>query len=176
MTQSPTNTVDRSLEDLQKRYGGIDAVLIWPTYPNRGIDDRNQHDMICPMPGGIPGVRQMVVADFHRHGVRVLFPMMMWDQGTRDPGMPWPERLPARWGKSEPTVLTATLTTEFPRLFPWRPTQVVIRSFLSRRAIPPDDALAWDLPTWGQYDYSFVPRVDKYKWLETRHLVDISNR
>lgn len=25
--------VDRYLDDLEKRYGGIDAVLIWPTYP-----------------------------------------------------------------------------------------------------------------------------------------------
>ena len=30
-------TVDHYLDDLQKRYGGIDAVLIWPTYPNMGI-------------------------------------------------------------------------------------------------------------------------------------------
>ena len=85
-------TVDRYLDDLEKRYGGIDSVLIWPTYPNMGIDDRNQHDMIRSMPGGIAGVRQMV-ADFHKHGVRVLFPMMMWDQGTRDPGKPWPDAI-----------------------------------------------------------------------------------
>ena len=77
-------TVDRYLSDLQTRYGGIDAVLIWSTYPNMGIDDRNQLDMVRSMPGGIAGVKQMV-ADFHRHGVRVFFPMMMWDQGTRDP-------------------------------------------------------------------------------------------
>ena len=80
-------TVDRYLDDLQKRYGGIDAVLIWPTYPNMGIDNRNQHDMIRCMPGGIAGVKQMI-ADFHKRGVRVLFPMMMWDQGTRDLGDP----------------------------------------------------------------------------------------
>src|SRR2546429_4752553 len=52
-------TVDRYLDDLQKRYGGVDAVLIWPTYPNLGIDDRNQIDMIHCMPGGVIGVRQI---------------------------------------------------------------------------------------------------------------------
>ncbi|MGC2451091.1 MAG: formylglycine-generating enzyme family protein, partial [Candidatus Sulfotelmatobacter sp.] len=85
-------TVDRYLDDLRKRYGGVDAVLIWPTYPNMGIDNRNQHDMIRSMPGGVAGVRQMI-SDFHRRGVRVLFPMMMWDQGTRDPGVPWPDAI-----------------------------------------------------------------------------------
>jgi hypothetical protein len=58
-------TVDRYLDDLEKRYGGIDAVLVWSTYPNMGIDDRNQHDMVRSMPGGVAGVQQMV-ADFHR--------------------------------------------------------------------------------------------------------------
>jgi hypothetical protein len=38
-----------------------------------GIDDRNQLEMVKSMPGGVEGVRQMV-ADFHRRGVRVLFP------------------------------------------------------------------------------------------------------
>jgi len=94
-------TVDRYLEDLEKRYGGIDAVLIWPTYPNMGIDNRNQHDMVRCMPGGVEGVRNMI-ADFHKHGVHVLFPMMMWDQGTRPLERSWPEdsaqsKARARW-------------------------------------------------------------------------------
>ena len=87
-------TVDRYLDDLEQRYGGIDAVLVWATYPNMGIDDRNQLEMVESMPGGIDGVRQMV-ADFHRRGVRVLFPMMMWDEGTHEPEQPWPQAIAA---------------------------------------------------------------------------------
>jgi iron(II)-dependent oxidoreductase len=29
-------TVDRYVDDLERRYGGIDSVLIWPTHPNMG--------------------------------------------------------------------------------------------------------------------------------------------
>ena len=53
-------TVDRYLDDLEKRYGGIDSVLIWHTYPNIGIDNRNQYDLLHDMPGGVEGLRQMV--------------------------------------------------------------------------------------------------------------------
>jgi hypothetical protein len=85
-------TVDRYVDDLERRYGGIDSVLIWPTHPNMGINNRNRHDLIRSMPGGVAGVRQMI-ADFHRRGVRVLFPMMMWDQGTRQPEQSWSDEI-----------------------------------------------------------------------------------
>jgi formylglycine-generating enzyme required for sulfatase activity len=43
---------------------------------------------------------------------------------------------------------------------------------------PADEALAWNLMTWGQYggQYDFAPGVDKYRWLEPRHMVHISDR
>ena len=118
-------TVDRYLDDLEKRYGGIDSVLIWPTYPNMGIDNRNQHDMIRSMPGGIPGVRQMI-ADFHRRGVRVLFPMMMWDQGTRAPGMSWPEAIASLMAEIGADGINGDTQDGVPLAFPQLPTRSAI--------------------------------------------------
>ena len=37
---------------------------------------------------GRAGRRAQMVADFHRRGVRVLFPVMPWDTGTRQEGVP----------------------------------------------------------------------------------------
>ena len=68
--QSRTWTVDRFLDDLEKRYGGIDSVLLWSSYPNLGIDDRNQYDMVRLLPDGF----REAVKRFHERGVKVLLP------------------------------------------------------------------------------------------------------
>jgi formylglycine-generating enzyme required for sulfatase activity len=168
-------TVDRYLGDLEKRYGGIDAVLIWPTYPNMGIDNRNQLDMIRSMPGGIPGVRQMI-DDFHRRGVRVLFPMMMWDQGTHDNGMPWPQAIAELMAEVGADGINGDTQDGVPLAFSAAADKIGHPLAFEPEGGPADEALAWNVMTWGQYSFPFVPMVDKYKWLEARHMVNISDR
>jgi iron(II)-dependent oxidoreductase len=142
-------TVDRYLDDLEKRYGGIDAVLIWPTYPNMGIDNRNQHDLIRSMPGGIPGVRQMI-ADFHHRGVRVLFPMMMWDQGTRDSGMPWPQAIAELMAEVGADGINGDTQDGVPLAFSLAADKLGHPLAFEPEGGPSDEALAWNVMTWGQ--------------------------
>ncbi|HVU45852.1 MAG TPA: SUMF1/EgtB/PvdO family nonheme iron enzyme [Terracidiphilus sp.] len=168
-------TVDRYLDDLEKRYGGIDAVLVWSTYPNMGIDDRNQLEMVESMPGGIEGVRQMV-ADFHRRGVRVLFPMMMWDEGTHDPGKPWPQAIAELMKTIGADGINGDTQDGVPLGFSLAAEAIGHPLAFEPETDPSDEALSWNVMTWGQYQFPFIPEVDRYKWLETRHMVNISDR
>ena len=169
-------TVDRYLRDLDDRYGGIDSVLIWPVYPNIGIDNRNQWDLARDLPGGIPALQRMV-EDFHRHGVRVFFPTMPWDTGTRD-------ELQAYWNA------TAHLMTEIgadgvngdtfdglPRAYRTASDKTGHPLAFEPEGSPrADEALMWNNQSWGYWKYPFAPMVSKLKWLEPRHMINVCDR
>ncbi len=169
-------TVDRYLDDLQRRYGGIDSVLIWPVYPNIGIDNRNQHDLLDDMPGGLPGLRGMV-ADFHRRGVRVLFPVMPWDVGTRREDVPLWEaaardmKAIAADGINGDTM--GGLGREFRKAADDAGHPLVLEP---ENQLADDAMLAWNNMSWGYWQYKPIPVVSKYKWIEPRHMVNVCER
>jgi formylglycine-generating enzyme required for sulfatase activity len=174
--QTQSYTVDKYLADLEARYGGIDSVLIWHTYPNIGIDDRNQFDMLADLPGGLPAVKSMV-ENFHRHGVKVLFPVMAWDQGTRQIAQPFWQTLSQELAAIGADGVNGDTLDGIPRV-------LAVDSMAGRHplALEPESGLAADemidynALTWGYWRYDFTPSVSRYKWLETRHMVNICNR
>ena len=169
-------TVDRYLDDLEDRFGGLDSVLLWYIYPNIGIDNRNQTDLASDLPGGIEGLKQ-VVADFHRRGVRVFLPTMPWDSGTRDAGRPDCEVL---------TEIAATVKADGINGDTYRGVPYAFRKasdatghpvvFQPENVAIADDALMWNNQSWGGASESVVPAVSKLKWLESRHLTNVENR
>ncbi len=168
-------TVDKYLDDLQKRYGGIDAVLVWATYPNMGIDDRNQLDMVRSMPGGVEGVRKMV-SDFHRRDVRVLFPIMMWDQGTHSIETDWPTAVATLIKEIGADGINGDTQDGVPLTFSLAAEKMGHPLAFEPEDGPHDEGISWNVMTWGQYEFGFVPTVDRYRWLEPRHMVNIQGR
>ncbi len=168
-------TVDRYLDDLEKRYGGIDSVLIWHTYPNIGIDNRNQYDLLHDMPGGVAGLKQMI-NDFHHRGVRVLFPVMLWDQGTRDVGIPNWEATTQAMAEIGADGINGDTLDGVPRAFRDASDRTGHPIALEPEGGPADEALQWNNLTWGYWKYPFVPMLSRYKWLEPRHMINVCDR
>ncbi|MGA9465052.1 MAG: SUMF1/EgtB/PvdO family nonheme iron enzyme, partial [Terracidiphilus sp.] len=127
------------------------------------------------MPGGIAGVRQMV-EDFHRRGIRVLFPMMMWDQGTHEPDKPWPQAIADLMKAIDADGINGDTQDGVPLGFSLAAEATGHPLAFEPEGDPSDEALAWDVMTWGQYQFPYLPWVDRYKWLEPRHMVNISDR
>jgi formylglycine-generating enzyme required for sulfatase activity len=170
-------TVDRYLDDLIARFGGIDSVLIWFVYPNIGIDDRNKTDLGRDLPGGIEGLRG-AVADFHRRGVRVFLPTMPWDHGTREPERSDWDTMAELAKAVGADGINGDTYNGVPRAFVdagdaiGHPLVVQPESTISA-----SEHLIWNVQSWGKKaPNTLVPPVSKWKWLEPRHMVNYENR
>ncbi len=174
-------TVEKFLSETESRIGPIDAVLIWHVYPNLGIDDRNQFDLLRDLPGGIPGIRAMV-DQFHQHGVKVFFPILAWDTGTRDEGSsPWITMSQLLKDIGADGINFDTLDS-VPHQFRQASDEIGHPLALEPQFQPRDESLAWtnlswnDWVTWEGKQYPFIPMVSKTKWMESRHTVNVTDR
>ena len=176
-------TINRYLDDLGKCYGGLDAVLIWPTYPNIGIDNRNQFDMVADLPGGKEAVKQMI-RDFHKRGVRVFFPIMIWDNGTRKPELSIAKRIIQEMKELGADGLNGDtmtgVTKDFFAAYSQNSYPVVLQPEMNLADLR---WLEWNVMSWGYYfpdwdvlKYPYKPGVSIYKWLEPKHQVSVTNR
>jgi hypothetical protein len=172
-------TVDKFLDDLNTRYGGVDSILLWPTYTNIGIDDRNQFDYFRCMPGGLAGVKN-VTDQLKARGVRVLWPYNPWDLGTR------------REPLSDEDTFAKLLKQTHGDGFNGDTMDFVGQSFWAAAekadyplAFEPegggtDDALNWSTMGWGYWSYlgnAGPPGVDRQKFLTRgKFMTNICNR
>ena len=174
-------TPEKFIAETESRLGAIDAVLLWHVYPNIGVDDRNQFDLLRDLPGGLPALKKLV-DDFHRHDVKVLFPILAWDSGTHEEGAP------------PSTALTKLLKEIGADGINFDTLETVPPDFRAasiaaghRLAFEPqfeirDESLAWstlgwnDWVTWEDVPYPFTPMVSRTRWLEPRHMINVTDR
>ena len=172
-------TIDRYLDDLERRFGGVDSVLIWFVYPNIGIDDRNKTELAYDLPGGIAGLSQ-AVADFHKRGVKVFLPTMPWDHGTNDP-------MKSDWDAI--VELAKAVNADGVNGDTYSGVPLAFREASDRINHPlvfqPEgvvllrEKLIWNNQSWGKAVKEMkdiIPIVSKLKWLEPRHMINLENR
>ena len=180
-SQTGAWTVDRFLDDLAARYGKVDWVLLWGTYTNLGIDERNQFQMAFEdTPGGAAAWRDVLVPAFHARGVRVGAPYNPWDQGTAPNAVTDDVKL---------AQVAAAVGLDFangdgmdclPRSF--FDASVAAGQPLSFQPEAGSSiySLPWIKNSWGEAwvgcASGCVPPVAIDKWLETRHLTQVVNR
>ncbi|KAL3658948.1 hypothetical protein V7S43_016086 [Phytophthora oleae] len=174
-------TVDKYVDDMTQRVGPIDSVLIWPAYPNVGIDNRNQWDLLRDLPGGVDGLKA-VIADFHRRDVRVVIPYNPWDIGTRDEtGL---EDV-VRMYNADITTLGELIPELQADGFNGDTMYGVPKAFyncskplvLAPEGGVPTAFLSNNPMSWGYFwGFSHFPPVSKAKFLESRHMVQICAR
>jgi len=170
-------TVDRYLDDLEQRFGGLDSVLLWYVYPNIGIDNRNQFDLAHDLPGGLEGLRG-AVADFQRRGVKVFLPTMPWDNGTRDQGEPDWQAIAQLVKATGADGINGDTYNGVPRAFfdacDALGCPVVVQP---ESTISAEEHLNWNVQSWGKKaPADVIPSVAKFKWLEPRHMINYENR
>lgn len=157
-------TVTRFLDDLNLRYGGIDSVLVWPTYPHTGIDDRNQFDFFRALPGGIEGFAK-AVEELHKAGVKVLQPNKPWDTGTHREPVDNAETLATLLKQTGTDGINGDTMNHFEKEF-WDASLAVDHPVaLEPEGGGNDEALNWSTMGWGYWPNQKIPVVDRFKFI-----------
>lgn len=189
-------TVHKCLDDFEQRYGGVGRVLLWPAYPNMGVDSRNQFDMLRDLPGGINGLRE-AISQFHKRGVKVCLPFNPWDNGTRSEKEPMEESMAnAMIASGADCIFADTMIGPERKFYTSVLAKGKVVSIEPELGFEDDDneefvteedkskmeALNWAPASWSYVasgvtgKYPFIPGVERFKWIETRHTPCITLR
>jgi formylglycine-generating enzyme required for sulfatase activity len=168
--------LDAYLDDGQKRFGGYDSLLLWHAYPNIGVDNQNQFAMLRDLPGGVPGLRE-VIEKAHARGVKTYIAYNPWDRETAQENESHEESLAHITRELNADGIFLDVTDNVPH--------VPLRNAVDRQrpgvALEPEggdssDGIATLNASWGQgYPVAGYPDhvrgVPIAKWIEPRHMI-----
>ena len=117
-----------------------------------------------------------MVADFHRRGVRVLFPVMVWDQGTHNEGLPDPDAIARELAAVDADGVNGDTQEGMPASFRRAADKIGHPLALEPEApLAADEMLAYDNSTWGYWTYDLFLR-EPLQMAESRHMVNMCDR
>lgn len=169
--QSGHYDVESFLRKAVEDFGGFDNLILWHAYPRIGTDDRNQFDFYRDMPGGLPGIRD-VVRRCHRLGVKALVVYKPWDVGTRRETVSDVEALAALVGETEADGVYLDTMPEAPMGLRALLDAVGLGLVLEGEGVLPLEHVHDHHMSWAQYfEDGEIPGILKHKWFERRHMM-----
>lgn len=73
------------LKKYEDKYGGVDVVVLWPTYPQLGFDNRDQFEFYKNLPGGVSALKSLA-GELHNMGKKLMIAYNPWDNIARNTG------------------------------------------------------------------------------------------
>nr|WP_231780397.1 SUMF1/EgtB/PvdO family nonheme iron enzyme [Spirosoma sp. KNUC1025] len=77
--------IKNCLKKYEANYGGVDVVVLWPTYPQLGFDNRTQYSFYRNLPGGVAGLKQLC-NELNQLGKKLMIAYNPWDNIARNQG------------------------------------------------------------------------------------------
>jgi formylglycine-generating enzyme required for sulfatase activity len=165
-------TVDRFLDDFATRFGQVDGLLLWATYPNMGVDERNQFQILEDLPGGLDGLKSLV-SQLTARGVRSGLAYNPWDTGTEASNATDDVVLASIAAAVGQSWINGDTMDKMSEAF-WTSSSGTVA--LQPEGGPSLEGLEWTKMGWGYWPWNVIVDVDIYKWMERRHITQICDR
>ncbi len=170
--------MEEYLENYEANYGGVDIVLLWPTYPQLGFDNRDQFEFYRNLPGGTEGLRELA-SQLHSMGKRLFIAYNPWDNIGRLNGKNDEEeliKLVKETGADGIFLDTITSVKGFLDQLKEASPGVILQSEI---ATSPEELQeihqSWLEIGWSMEDkykeFLEVPPLIRNRWLEQRHML-----
>jgi len=169
-----TWTVDGLLDDFEARYGGVTGVLLWASFPDVGIDERNQFQLMGEdLPGGLAGLTAAIAA-FHARGKVVGLAYNPWDTGTSRPNTTDDIAMAALAAAVGADFVNGDTMNIMPRAF--FDSSVVAGRPLGLQSEMGPSLIGLPYMTMGNgyWGRPSVPAICPYKWVERKHSTTVS--
>ena len=166
------------LSKYEAHYGGIDVVVLWPTYPQLGFDGRTQYSFYRNLPGGVAGLKQLT-NELHRMGKRLMIAYNPWDNTARKQGKTDEDELLDLLKETGADGVYLDTISNVEGFFQQMQQSNPGAIFQSEIPINPEALnqvhqswleVGWN-NTYKNLEFSEVPALVRNRWLEQRHMI-----
>jgi len=169
--------IKKYLEKYEEGYGGVDVVILWPTYPQLGFDERDQYFFYRNLPGGVKALKALC-EELHAMGKKLMIAYNPWDHTARLAGRNDVDELLSLLKEIGADGFFLDTISNFESLFQVLKTSSPGAVFQSEIPIVPEalDQVhqSWLEMAWTRnhaLEFNEVPTLVRNRWLEPRHMI-----